>query len=76
LAALDSGQIRSAVLDVFASEPLPENHPFWKHPQILVTPHIASMTQPESATGVVVANIRRHQAGEPLMDVVNRSGKP
>jgi glyoxylate/hydroxypyruvate reductase A len=65
LTALDSGQIRSAVLDVFASEPLPENHPFWKHPQI-----------PESATRVVVANIRRHQAGEPLMDVVNRSGKP
>jgi glyoxylate/hydroxypyruvate reductase A len=75
LAALDSGQIRNAILDVFASEPLPKDHPFWKHPQVLVTPHIASMTQPESATKVVVANIRRHQVGEPLTDVVNRSGR-
>ncbi|MXQ10545.1 2-hydroxyacid dehydrogenase [Microvirga makkahensis] len=73
LDALESGQIRGAVLDVFATEPLPQDHPFWKHPQILVTPHIASMTQPETAAKVVIANIRRHQAGEPLINVVDRS---
>ncbi|MBL0406172.1 glyoxylate/hydroxypyruvate reductase A [Microvirga aerilata] len=72
LTALDSGQIRGAVLDVFATEPLPRNHPFWGNPAVLVTPHIASMTQPETAAKVVVANIRRHQTGEPLIDVVNR----
>jgi glyoxylate/hydroxypyruvate reductase len=73
LAALECGQTRSAILDVFATEPLPKEHPFWKHPRILMTPHIASMTQPESAAKVVIDNIRRHQAGEPISNVVDCS---
>lgn len=73
LAALDSGQIGGAVLDVFAEEPPPQDHPFWRHPRVLMTPHIASMTQPETAAPVVIANIRRHRAGEPMINVVDRS---
>jgi glyoxylate/hydroxypyruvate reductase A len=46
LAALESGQIASAVLDAFVEEPLPASHPFWRHPRITVTPHIASRTEP------------------------------
>src|SRR5580765_7369411 len=49
LAALDSGQLGEAVLDVTEPEPLPPAHPFWRHPRIQLTPHIASMTQPASA---------------------------
>lgn len=70
LAALDSGQLSQAVLDVCDPEPLPASHPFWRHPHIMLTPHIASMTQPETAVEVVLANIRRHLAGEPLHGLV------
>ena len=72
LDALDSGWISSAVVDVTAPEPLPANHRFWSHPRILLTPHIASMTQPETAVDLVLENIRRHQAGEPLVGLVSR----
>lgn len=65
MAALDSGQIRAASLDVFAREPLPGDHPLWDHPRVVVTPHIASMTIAESAVESVIANIRRIEAGEP-----------
>jgi len=63
LDALESGQISSAVLDVVSTEPLPKNHAFWEHPGILITPHIASMTQPETAAYVLLDNIRCHQTG-------------
>lgn len=73
LTALDRGQIGGAVLDVFAQEPLPQEHPFWTHPRIFMTPHIASMTQPESGARAVIDNIRRHRTGEPLLHRVDRS---
>lgn len=72
LAALDSGQISAAWLDVTAPEPLPKGHLLWSHPRVLVTPHIASMTQPETAVEVVLENLRRHHAGEPLIGLVDR----
>ncbi len=71
--ALDSGQLSSAILDVSEPEPLPENHPFWRHPRILLTPHIASMTQPETAARVVLENIRKHRRGDPMSNVIDRS---
>ena len=61
-----------ATLDTFRIEPLPPEHPFWAHPKVTVTPHIASETRPETASQVVVENIRRDLAGEPLLHVVDR----
>ena len=71
LAALDSGQIGGATLDVFPEEPLPAASPLWDHPRIVLTPHIASMTIPESAAAAVIAQIRRFEAGQPLQHVVD-----
>jgi len=73
LAALDSGQLAHATLDVFRTEPLPPEHPFWVHPQVTVTPHIASETRPETASLVIADNIRRAEAGEPLRFLVDRT---
>ncbi|CAN0149723.1 unnamed protein product [Discosporangium mesarthrocarpum] len=70
--ALDSGQLTGATLDVFATEPLPAAHPFWDHPAITVTPHNASVTDPRSVAAQVAENIRRHRAGEPLLNQVDR----
>ena len=67
LAALNSGQIAHATLDVFRTEPLPQDHPFWSHPKITVTPHIAADTRPHTAARALVENIRRSEAGEPLL---------
>lgn len=72
LAALDSGQIAHATLDVFRIEPLPQDHPFWAHPDVTVTPHIAAETRATTASRVIVENIRRSEAGEPLLYVVDR----
>lgn len=72
LRALDNGQISRAVLDVCDPEPLPAGHPLWSHPQVLLTPHIASMTQPETAVDVVIDNLRRHRQGQPLIGLVDR----
>jgi len=72
LHALDSGQLSGAVLDVLEEEPAPADHPFWSHPQIALTPHIAAMTQPASAFSVLLDNIRRHQRGEPMIGEVDR----
>lgn len=73
LAALDSGQIAGATLDVFATEPLPAGHPYWSHPRVTVTPHIASNANPETASVEIAANIRRIAAGEKLRHVVDRA---
>ena len=73
LAALDSGQVAHATLDVFRTEPLPQDHPFWAHKQITVTPHIAADTRPHSAARVLVENIRRSEAGAPLLHLVDRA---
>ncbi|KIC13511.1 2-hydroxyacid dehydrogenase [Leisingera sp. ANG-Vp] len=73
LAALDSGQAGHATLDVFRVEPLPPEHPYWAHPNVTVTPHIASETRESTAAEVIAENIRRFEAGEPLLHLVDRS---
>jgi len=73
LAALDSGQVAHATLDVFRIEPLPSEHPFWPHPNVTVTPHIASSTRPETASEVIADNILRGESGKPFLYVVDRS---
>ncbi len=72
LAALDHGGLRHATLDVFRTEPLPADHPFWAHPRITVTPHIAAETNPLTASRVIAENIRRGEAGEPFLHLVDR----
>ena len=72
LAALDAGQVAHATLDVFRVEPLPQDHPFWSHPRVTVTPHVASDTRPESAAEVIAENIRRGETGEPFLHLVDR----
>ncbi|MGR3632708.1 MAG: 2-hydroxyacid dehydrogenase [Limimaricola soesokkakensis] len=73
VAALDEGRIGHATLDVFRTEPLPADHPYWRHPQVTVTPHVASATRPATAARVIVENIRRSEAGEPLLHLVDRA---
>jgi len=73
LAALERGQLSAAVLDVCQPEPLPQGHPFWDHPRILLTPHVASATQAETAAEALLDNLRRYQVGLPLEGVVDRS---
>lgn len=72
LAALDTGQIGHATLDVFRVEPLPQDHPYWTHPRVTVTPHIAADTRAPSASRVIAENIRRSETGEPLLHQVDR----
>ena len=71
LAALDSGHVAGAALDVFEPEPLPPGHAYWAHPRVVMTPHAASITIPESAAPQVVENIRRARAGESLLNLVD-----
>ncbi len=73
LEALDSGQVGHATLDVFRKEPLPPDHPFWAHPKVTVTPHVASATRPATAARSVAENIRRAEAGQPLLHLVDRA---
>ena len=73
LDALDSGHLAHATLDVFREEPLPKEHPFWRHPRVTITPHSASYSLPESGADMVAENIRRQRAGEPLLHVVDRA---
>jgi glyoxylate/hydroxypyruvate reductase A len=72
IAALDSGQLAAATLDVFRVEPLPAEHPFWGHPRITVMPHVARMPLPRDVAPQVVENIRRARDGRPLVGVVDR----
>jgi len=73
LAALDTGQLRHAVLDVFHGEPLPADHPFWAHPRVTVLPHVAAQTDARSAAAIAAANVKRWRAGEPVAHLVDRS---
>jgi glyoxylate/hydroxypyruvate reductase len=73
LAALDSGRLAGAMLDVFREEPLPAAHPFWRHPRVVVTPHVAAPTVAADAQAQVVENIRRLERGEPPTGLVDRS---
>ncbi len=70
--ALDSGQIAHATLDVFRTEPLPQDHPYWAHPGVTVTPHIAAETRATTASQSVAENIRRGEAGEAFLNLVDR----
>jgi glyoxylate/hydroxypyruvate reductase A len=72
LNALDKGQIGHATLDVFRQEPLPPEHPFWAHENVTVTPHIASETRAKTAAEVIAENVRRGEAGEPFLHLVDR----
>jgi glyoxylate/hydroxypyruvate reductase A len=72
LAALDQGRVGHATLDVFRTEPLPPDHPFWAHPKVTVTPHIAAETRPDTAAEVIAENIRRGEAGAPFLNLVDR----
>ncbi|MBV9913776.1 MAG: glyoxylate/hydroxypyruvate reductase A [Sinobacteraceae bacterium] len=71
IAALDSGHLSGATLDVFHTEPLPETHPFWTHPKITVTPHIAAISEPRVAAEYVAERIGRFERGEPLDNLVD-----
>lgn len=71
LAALDSGQLGGATLDVFGTEPLPPDNPYWSHPKVTVTPHIAASTTPATAADQVAENIRRARSGLPLLNQVH-----
>ena len=73
LAALDSGHIAGAALDVFEPEPLPPESPFWSHPKVFMTPHAASITIPSSVAPQVVENIHNMRAGRPLINLVDFS---
>lgn len=73
LAALASGQLHRAVLDVFAVEPLPAAHAFWSHPSITVLPHVAAPTDPRSAVAIVARNVAAWRSGEPLAHLVDRT---
>ena len=71
LAALDSGHVAGAALDVFNTEPLPPDHRYWTHPRVHITPHMAGYTNPRTASPGVIENIRRLRAGQPLIHTVD-----
>jgi glyoxylate/hydroxypyruvate reductase A len=72
LSALESGRLSAASLDVFAAEPLPEAHPFWRHPRIFVTPHLAADVDPASSVLAIRRQIDRFEAGQDLEHVADR----
>ncbi|OOE86274.1 D-2-hydroxyacid dehydrogenase [Salinivibrio sharmensis] len=69
--ALDNKKLGLAVLDVMQQEPLPDQHPFWTHPNVKVTPHIAAVSFPEQVFALFADNYRRWRAGDPLMHQVD-----
>ena len=71
LAGLASGQVSAAVLDVFRGEPLPADHPFWHHPRVIMTPHVAAFTNPTTAAPIILDNIRRFEDGRPLLNRID-----
>ena len=73
LALLDSGHLAGATLDVFAQEPPPPDHPFWRHPKVLMTPHNAADSLPQTVAPQIVDNIRRAMSGQPLINLVDRT---
>lgn len=72
LRALECGGLAGAFLDVFHEEPVPADHPFWRHPLIRVTPHVASLSDPIQASSTVIENIGRAMRGKPLLHAIDR----
>ena len=72
LAALDDGTLAAATLDVFHTEPLPADSPFWTHPKVTLSPHNAADTDPDAISVYVAQQIARFERGEPLQNVVDR----
>jgi glyoxylate/hydroxypyruvate reductase len=72
LASLDAGELHGATLDVFAIEPLPADHPFWTHPKATVTPHCAADSEPSVICAYIAEQMKRHEQGLPLENVVDR----
>jgi glyoxylate/hydroxypyruvate reductase A len=72
LTAIQEGFISGAMLDVFRKEPLPEDHPFWEEEKIIITPHIASVTNPKAAAPQIVENYKRMLNNQPLVNLVDR----
>lgn len=70
--AMDAGFLSGALLDVYRTEPLPSDHPFWVESRIQLTPHIASVTNPQAAAPQIIENFRRLKANQPLQNIVNR----
>jgi glyoxylate/hydroxypyruvate reductase A len=73
LSCLDDGTLLAATLDVFHAEPLPADSPFWIHPKVTLSPHNAADTDPDAISLYVADQIARHERGEPLENVVDRS---
>jgi glyoxylate/hydroxypyruvate reductase A len=73
LAALDAGHVAGATLDVFHEEPLPPAHPYWRHPQVLITPHASAITLLDESAAQIAGKIRRLERGEPVTGVVDLS---
>jgi glyoxylate/hydroxypyruvate reductase A len=72
LALLDSGHLAGAALDVFREEPLPAEHPFWRHPKITVTPHTSARTLRDESIAQIARKLRAFERGEPIAGVVDR----
>lgn len=73
LAALDSGKLKGAMLDVFSQEPLPQESPLWRHPRVAMTPHIAAVTRPAEAIDYIARTIIQLEKGEPVTGQVDRA---
>lgn len=69
---LAEGHLAGAMLDVFRTEPLPQDHPFWKNPKIRITPHVASLTNINAVVGQIAANYNNLISGSPLINVVSK----
>jgi glyoxylate/hydroxypyruvate reductase A len=73
IAAIDDGQLAGAFLDVTQTEPLPSDDPLWKHPRIMITPHVASRSQAETSIDVLMENLQRFQRGEAMVGEIDRT---
>ena len=73
LRALDDGTLTAATLDVFDPEPLPATSPLWLHPKLTITPHVAADSDPGTMTAYVLGQLARHEAGQPMDNVVERA---